>query len=338
MLIEVFEKWVKTPRYKYKGVRQIRMLVQCDACGKIEEISFNKAYYTRFRCCSPECDSLLRKRGGLLYNKIVSTNIEWYGETFASKTEECKEKSKKTNIEKYGYEHTGQVPEFREKVKETCRERYGGDAPTCSPVVQAKVQQTLLERYGGGIYLDKNIKEHFNNTMIKLYGAPWAAQCPEILHKQHLTNIEKYGCAIPFHTEQAKLNAKSSEAKQKRHQTMKNNKTYSTSKPEEECYRLLCLKFDEQDIERQKTLFKWPIDFYVKSINTYVQFDGIYWHGLDRDIEIIKEFKNPRDKVIYRKYCNDQEQNKYAQDNNIKLIRVTSIQELKQQFNIRQEI
>jgi hypothetical protein len=31
----------------------------------------------------------------------------------------------------------------------------------------------------------------------------------------------------------------------------------------------------------------WPVDFYVKSINTYIQYDSEYWHGLDRSIDVM---------------------------------------------------
>jgi hypothetical protein len=48
---------------------------------------------------------------------------------------------------------------------------------------------------------------------------------------------------------------------------------------------------------------KWNVDFYIPSIDTYVQLDGVYWHGLDRPVEVIKESKESksvRDQAIYK--------------------------------------
>ena len=104
---------------------------------------------------------------------------------------------------------------------------------------------------------------------------------------------------------------------------MKRNGTYGKSKPEDHLYEILCEMFSADDIERQVTVHKWPIDFYVKSIDTYIQFDGAYWHGLDRPIEVIAEHKTPRDVQIHKKWLTDQRQNEWFKEHNMKLIRIT---------------
>lgn len=70
----------------------------------------------------------------------------------------------------------------------------------------------------------------------------------------------------------------------------------------------------------------WNIDFFIPEIETYVQFDGEYWHGLDRPIEEIKESTTKRNKSIYRKWLLDQEQDCWFAKSRKRLIRITDVE------------
>ena len=107
---------------------------------------------------------------------------------------------------------------------------------------------------------------------------------------------------------------------------MKRNGSYAKSKIEDEFYEALCAHFGKDDIERQSSVNGWPIDFFVKSRQTYVQFDGVYWHGLDRPLNMILENKSPRDRVIYGKWLTDCQQDEWFYLQNLKLVRVTDRQ------------
>jgi very-short-patch-repair endonuclease len=67
----------------------------------------------------------------------------------------------------------------------------------------------------------------------------------------------------------------------------------------------------------------WNVDIYVPELDTYVQFDGTYWHGLDRPIEIIRESRSACDTTIYKKWSTDREQDAWFSANGKRLIRVT---------------
>lgn len=113
----------------------------------------------------------------------------------------------------------------------------------------------------------------------------------------------------------------------KRHETMKKNKTYRTSRCENELFDYLVSKYGSHNIERNKLVnSKWPIDFYVKSTNTYIQLDGVYWHGLDRSIDDIAKYKTKRDFQIHKKWNTDREQDAWFSSNNEKLFRITDVQ------------
>jgi hypothetical protein len=63
--------------------------------------------------------------------------------------------------------------------------------------------------------------------------------------------------------------------------TKRKNGTFNTSKPEDKSYELLCEKFDKDDIIRQYKSEKYPFncDFYVKSIDTYIECNFNWTHG-----------------------------------------------------------
>lgn len=117
------------------------------------------------------------------------------------------------------------------------------------------------------------------------------------------------------------------EACAKRHQTMKANGTYRKSSVEDALYVYLCDKHGVEQIVRNALVNnRWPIDFYVKSIDTYVQLDGVYWHGLDRPIEVISEHRTKRDAQIHKKWLTDREQDRWFREQGLNLIRLTDVQ------------
>jgi hypothetical protein len=108
-------------------------------------------------------------------------------------------------------------------------------------------------------------------------------------------------------------------------ETKQKNKTGKWSSKIEEFLKLILIEtFGAGNVEQQvKINNRWTVDFYVKSIDAYIQLDGVYWHGLDRQIEIIKEFKSSKDRRIFQTFKKDREQDLWAKTNNVKLYRIT---------------
>jgi very-short-patch-repair endonuclease len=120
---------------------------------------------------------------------------------------------------------------------------------------------------------------------------------------------------------------------QKRHQTMKLHGSYKKSSTEDMLYVALCNAYGIDEVQRQVPVLgtRWAIDFYVKSIDTYIQLDGVYWHGLDRPIEVIAEHRTKRDVQIHRKWLTDREQDKWFEERGMKLVRITDRQFVQEQ-------
>ena len=122
------------------------------------------------------------------------------------------------------------------------------------------------------------------------------------------------------------------EACAKRHQTMKANGTYRKSSVEDALYEHLCCVYGVDQVIRHVWMNdRWPIDFYVKSTNTYIQLDGVYWHGLDRPIEVIAQHLTNRDAQIHKKWLTDREQDQWFEQQKLNLRRLTDVQFLQGQ-------
>ena len=119
----------------------------------------------------------------------------------------------------------------------------------------------------------------------------------------------------------------------RRHQTKKRNGSYGKSKEEDHLREILVSIFGQDDVEPHAPLNGWDIDFYVRSLNTYIQYDGQYYHGLDRPLEAIRQHKTITDKMIHRTFIRDSYQDHWCVQNNVKLVRISGY-ELKEAIKI----
>jgi hypothetical protein len=103
-----------------------------------------------------------------------------------------------------------------------------------------------------------------------------------------------------------------------------------TSKQEDAFFECLVRRFGREDVVRQKRAPAAQdhrvVDFYMKSIDTYVQFDGAYWHGLDRPIDVIEKSDTQRDKDIARRWRDDRAQDVVFAAQKLRLVRVTDVE------------
>ena len=79
-----------------------------------------------------------------------------------------------------------------------------------------------------------------------------------------------------------KLNAHKDEIQKKREKTKRKNKTFKTSKKEDEAYQILCDFFSNDDVIRQyKDNVRYPFccDFYIKSCDLFIECNFSWTHG-----------------------------------------------------------
>jgi very-short-patch-repair endonuclease len=167
--------------------------------------------------------------------------------------------------------------------------------------------------------------------MIERFGVANASASKVIKEKKRQTWLATYGVEHPFQSEavKSKIEAsmfirhgvKSSMQSQKIRRKAREGMLSWTSKIERQFGELLQEKF--QDVKVQIWVNDRCIDFYIPSIDTYMQFDGEYWHGLDRPLEMIAEGKTSRDVQIYKKWQTDREQDAWFKEHGMRLVRIT---------------
>lgn len=303
-------------------IDKFKKLYKCDECGIEFHIKAKAKIQQQFHFHNRECMNKSMKNG-ILRSKTDETSLSKYGTLNPAQSQHVKQKMQQTCLDRYGVRFATSNNEIRSKMSKTAIQTFakngeeiqarrrktnqikrGVDYPMSDPIVRAKSIKTCNERYGCDnpaklqITHDKAV-----NTLMKRYGVKNTMSIPGMYDR-----IDWKKASV------------------KRHETMKREGTYRKSKPENKFYTILCDKFGTDNVERQCFINKWPIDFYVKSIGTYIQLDGVYWHGLDRPIELIAEHKTKRDVQIHKKWLTDREQDKWFITNNLTLVRITEMQ------------
>jgi len=216
-----------------------------------------------------------------IHNKMVNTCLERYGTTNGGYTENAKIKIQQTCLKKYGVDNPGKIKESHEKAKKTNIIRYGGNAPICSSEIKEKIKQTNIIRYGGNAPSSSTeIKEKIKQTNIIRYGVDVASKLNETKEKQRNTCLERYGVDTFFKTEKLKKMSNSPETKRKEYETKIKNHTFSTSREEEYLYNCLCNKYGINNVKRQYSSdsYKYNCDFYITTINLYIEYNGSHYH------------------------------------------------------------
>ena len=164
-----------------------------------------------------------------------------------------------------------------------------GYSKTCSnechrKLVTEKSKITMLERYGVDNAAKSDIvKDKIRKTCLDKYGVENATQTKEVQNKIKKTCLEKYGSENFAKTKYFKKIMKENKdiINNKIIQTKRLHNTFNTSKVEDETYFKLILLFGISDIIRQYTSNVYPFacDFYIKSINTYIECNYHWTHG-----------------------------------------------------------
>ena len=244
------------------------------------------------------------------------TNLLKYGCINVSQNSSIKEKKKETTFKNYGVENPAQSKIVFNKIKETCLERYGVESSNSTEEKKQKIKETVLQKYNvDNVMKNVDIKKKQQNTCKKKYGYPNAISNPKIKQKRQKTCMERYGCkslfgSIYFKTKvrqtflqkygvdnpmkieevvqkvksnidivRRKILEKMPQTLEKVYATKRKNKSFNTSKIEDDFYNLLCTKFN--NVQRQYKTEKYPFlcDFYIPDIDLYIEYNGNWTHG-----------------------------------------------------------
>jgi hypothetical protein len=179
--------------------------------------------------------------------------------------------------------------------------------------VRERIEESMLERYGHRTNVERPcVRERVKEL----------AHTDEAWQKRRESFRSRTGYDHVFQTPDFLAGAK--ERARRAWETKKKNGTYKTSREEDSFYEALKLAFGDENVDRQVVLANWHIDFHIKSLDVYVQYDGAYWHGLGRGLSEVANSSAAHDTGIYTNMVNDLKQGIYCQSNSIALYRVNS--------------
>lgn len=273
-----------------------RALVTCDHCGDRFERARSQIKEHCF--CSRKCSNRSKTSGGVLHRHFVELSREKFGvdNPFASK--DVQKKLRDTLLRRHGVDNPQKSLGIREKTRETCIKRYGVDNPAKSDAVKQRTQATMQSR-------SITVRQGINK-------------------KREFTNTERYGVPFQMQREDVKARFDFVGVAEKSHVTkVKNGRFGNVSIVEREFLECLKREFGTHDIDHQTCVGGWSIDFYIRSLDTFVQFDGVYWHGLDRPLELIRCGRSSKDASIYKKFLRDRKQDRWFEQNGLTLVRIT---------------
>ena len=187
------------------------------------------------------------------------------------------EHNKKTNLERYGDPNYNNM----EQYKKTCLEKYGVD--NYFKDVE-RMKQVYLNKFG---VINPNkltsVVEKRKKTNLERYGVESYSQTAEYREKTIATLTKHYGEGVtaPMKSEVVKSKYNFKKNAEKAFDTKLKNGTTNTSKPEKEMKEFLVNIFGEQDIlcQYKNELYPYHCDFYIKSLNMYVELNLYFTHG-----------------------------------------------------------
>ena len=233
--------------------------------------------------------------------KTIQTKQEKYGDPHWNNSEQAKQ----TRLNHFGQY---QPLDFKEKVKNTLLNDHGDPNWNNSE----KHQQTCLENYGVLSYSQtEEFLEKCKKTNQSHLGVDWPAQHPQTIEKMSASCRKNFGVDFYPQSKEHKALYKDEifvkNRQEKIYKTKRENGTFTTSKPEEIAYDLLCSKFGDENVIRQYSSDVYPFncDFYIKGIDLYIELNAYWTHGnhffdvnnLD-DIKIVETWKSKHTKFF----------------------------------------
>ncbi|MBO5003754.1 MAG: hypothetical protein J6D03_00505 [Clostridia bacterium] len=240
------------------------------------------------------------------------------------------------------------------KIKKAIKIKYNVDNISQLDSVKKKVKNTMINRYGVqnafNLGKEKSIKyrkEHkdevinkMRQTSLKKFGYTHAAKSPIIKEQIKKTCQAKYGVDCPCQAEVVKAKYNWDIIIEKQWETKRKNGTAGGphSIQEDRIYEVLCDKYGKDDIIRQykdKERYPFFCDFYIKSKDLFIEYQGYYTHGnepYDENSEehnkILKKLtENNETKTIDAWTIRDPLKRNIAKNNNLNYVEFFTLRE-----------
>lgn len=174
-----------------------------------------------------------------------------------------------------------------------------------------KSKKTNLAKYGSewGLCSGTTVREKVFDTNMEKYGSLSPASSETVINKIKETNRNRYGVEFPLQSKEIHSKTVTEESIKHGLATKRKNKTFNSSKPEELLYNKLISMFSVDDVKRQycSELYPFNCNFYISSLDLYIEYNGSWLHGghffdsgRKEDLDKLNLWKNKNTK-FYRK-------------------------------------
>ena len=187
------------------------------------------------------------------------------------------QKTKETKIRKYG------SVENAEKTRVAKLLRTLEEHPEITEARVKKTADTLQRMYGDGITSQFKRKDLIDMSNIRKYGSLEEAYKVRVSNMR-ITCLNRFGVDNYGKTKEhsAYIRANYPLWQDKIFSTFRKNGTFKSSKAEDSFYQSLLLSFDSGDIIRQyrdKARYPFNCDFYIKSLDLFIELNLHWTHG-----------------------------------------------------------
>lgn len=326
--------------YRIKNHIEIRPV--CECCNSpVKYLSINRGFR---QYCSRECMNSSPKR----IEKIQQTNIKKYGNISPLGNKEIQEKSKHTSLLKYGTEYPNQAKCVKDKINESFHKNYTKEQIKILTNIRIQTARknnsyqkanekrkiTKNEKYGNPNFTNF---QKAKQTYMKKYGVDNPAKAECIKNKIKNTNIKKYGETSPLKIKEIKKLSYTYQSMHKKYNTHKRNHTFNSSKIEQQFKEYLEQNYpNDFEYQYRSELYPFNCDFYIKSLNLYIEINGSWTHGghpfnenNQDDINRLNDMKSKNTKyyqnAIYVWTNLDIKKRNTAKENNLNYLEIFSI-------------
>lgn len=146
-----------------------------------------------------------------------------------------------------------------------------------------KSKKTNLAKYGSewGLCSGTTVREKVYDTNMEKYGSLSPASSETVINKIKETNRSRYGVEFPLQSKEIHSKTVTEESIKHGLDTKRKNNTFNSSKPEEVLYNKLVEMFSIDEVERQyySEVYPFNCDFYITSLDLYIEYNGSWLHG-----------------------------------------------------------
>ena len=188
-----------------------------------------------------------------------------------------------TCIEKYSTDNPAKLPETWAKIEATCLKKYGAPSYLGSAACREATSAFLQARGVKGFISIPEVQQKYLRAIHARYGLRNPSQAPAVKQQKVETSLKHYGFPYAAQHPEARLRfsrlARTPEFQAKRHATLMRNGVFKrqASLGEDAVYEALVRVFSRT--QRHVRVHRWNIDFFIPELDTYINYNGVYWHG-----------------------------------------------------------